>query len=253
MMVWLYPVLLLTSKSFHSAMKTEQLTHRWRIIKRAKNCATFFLLAWQRTHFKTCFKGHMLAVWPHLTRDDMNHTLRNMLALFKEKPPSKATQGHIQVLGLCQNRGAVLLKLLIRMACLMIHFGMEHTSLYDVFITRIDLYLYAIRRNNNIFKPIGFRRAIGHLQANPHSFSLWLWNLHQTPVYVSDDPVWELFQLWSMGSRSHMKFVQTLPAYYQQCLFVLQCYIDMHGSNGSTMSGKCSRRLDIFKDIMCVS
>lgn len=250
MMVWLYPVLSLTSASFRNAMKTEQLCHRWRVIKRAKTCATSFLLALQRFNFKTRFILHMWAVWPHVSRDNMNNVLREMLALFEKKPMSQATHHCIQALGLCQNRGTVLLKLLIRIACLMIHFGMKDTTLYEVFMTRIDLYLYDIRQDNNIFKPISFKRAIQYLEANTYSFSLWVWNLHQTPVYVSDDPVWELFQLWSMGSRSHIKFVKRLPWYYQQCLIFFQCYINLHGSNGSSITGKCHRGLEIVKEFM---
>lgn len=248
MMVWLYPVLSLTSESFRNAMKTEKLCHRWRVIKRAKTCATSFLLALQRFNFKTRFILHALAVWPHVSRDNMNNVLREMLALFEKKPPSKATHKCIRGLGLCQNRGTVLLKLLIRIACLMIHFGMKDTTLYYVFMTRIDLYLYDIRQENNIFKPITFRKAIEHLHANAHSFSLWVWNLHQTPVYVSDDPVWELFQLWSMGSRNHINFIQTLPVYYQQCLLFFQCYINLHGSNGNSITAKCQKALDTVKE-----
>jgi hypothetical protein len=67
-MLWLCPILFVTSKSFQAAMANEKIAEQWRIMRRAKACATAFLLAWQRSKLKVLMIKHMWAVWPHIER-----------------------------------------------------------------------------------------------------------------------------------------------------------------------------------------
>jgi hypothetical protein len=134
---------------------------------------------------------------------------------------------------------------------------MKETALFEVFVCRVDIYVSELRKTQSEVRPfhknISFKKAIDHLcdSSNRYGFSLWVWNLHPTPVYVPDDPVWQLVRLWcSGGTKSHMAFVNSLPPFYQQCIVVMLCYIQMHGSSGTTLTAKCGTSMSMVKDFM---
>jgi hypothetical protein len=244
--IWLFPTLWATSKTFQSALERERILSLLKPALKVHACKTIFLKKLEEAKLRACLVKHLWllwnkpsgAMWVHVGHS-MTQALSVLLTGYQKNPSKTVTGVQARQFGLAQNTWAELLRVLVRLACLMHYYGLSNSKLYMLFTARMDLAIRAMqgRYPYAIKGRLSFSKAIEELVASP-SFDLWVWNISCYPVNCT--MLCPLYRVWEhSASALNLRLLTSLPASIQTSVLLIACYSRMHKCKFIELRGQC--------------
>lgn len=218
-MAWLLPVLWATSKGFRASLKNENVFQEWRVARVVKRFADRSVSIAAQAKLRLAMVKMMWQLWPHENdKPGLTDTFARVLNMFGySRPVARPTRFYIIAMNLL--RDTFVLEVALRIGCWLVHFGMRDTVLYVAFVSRMDRYVRMVAKASwrMTYKRAAFSKALEHIQQQPTSFGLWVFDMHQMPMVKVGDPVWELLMLFK-DAKQH-------AALFDECLSIFWCSV----------------------------
>lgn len=207
-----------------------------------------FRKKFEEVQAKQALLKHMWSMWPHQVTNHALHSvwLNLVIDYQKHKPKISANNFHLKYLGLTDLAGVMLIKLLLRYSCWMIHFGMEQSTMFQLFLTRMDVYVCSIRPKEST---ITFSSAVRDITHDKDQFMLWIWNIRHTPVNVMHTPVWQLMGVWRQH-RKHSRLFESLSLSVQSMLLMMACFTNLYGCRCNCVTLKAQTSVSMVMDFL---
>lgn len=219
---WLMPLLSVTSKSFKACIMQHQ--DDLKVAFKIRGISRIFLAKAQQLRLKNMMSVHLWLIWSKSSNRDLSQALASIIKMFsKAHQFPSLNKADCMFLELNRLSWIKTLNFLIRLAVWMHHYGMSETTLYMLFMTRMDIgfkqlkesYPYAIKGTRSFSEYIS--RIVSF---NNESKTFWLWSLDKCPVQC---PIYsEMREIWYHGNRDvYHKIISSLPNVIQAAIVLI--------------------------------
>ena len=248
---WLVPLLSTVSKGLRDSLNTVAYKKASLVALKVRVACKLFAMKGEQFKLKMCIIKHLWVLWnkPGNKGDDISSAMATMLQTIQAtKLFQRISKEQAKILGLSLLGWDPLFDIVVRLAIWMNHFGMKHTTLYTVFIARMDLlfiqlatlYPYSAKLTPR------FSKYIEQIIAKD-SHKIWVWSVVEHPrgCAVYD----EMRSLWAHGKRGlHQAHFQRLTPFIQNLIALIAAYQVFHKKKGTAMTAKLLRLDHIYRE-----
>lgn len=248
---WLLPLLSTVSKGLRSSLNTSAYKRAALKALKVRVACKLFALKGEQLKLKMSVIKHLWVLWnkPGNKDDEVSSAMATMLqALQATKHFNRICKEQATFLGLSLLGWDPLFAIVIRLAIWMHHFGMQNTTLYMVFIARMDLLFIELARSYPYVskQQPRFSKYIEQI-ISKDSHKIWIWSVVEHPrgCAVYD----EMHSLWAHAKRGvHQMYFNQLPPFIQNVIALLAAYQVFYKKRSTSISPKLARIEDMYME-----
>lgn len=224
-----------TSKAVNDIMKNEGCAKQFRLAMQVRGVAATFKSRMEESRFQASCVKHLWLLWKKPTDTPVSKALGVILRGLPTGTTSskKMSLEDAKNIGLHKDKWCIMLKTLIKLACWMHYFGMQHTTLYMIFMARMDTALLVMSKKYpfSLHKKLRFSLCVESMVRRKVPMSLVVWNIDSSlSVYPE---LKTLLSVWCYcaSNTECLYLFDSLPKSIRTCAVVLLCFSDLAKRN----------------------
>jgi hypothetical protein len=235
-MWWLVPTLIITSRYFRQCLDNSLYRKLSKTCIKTKASIFVFKSRIQGKILKNIVRKQCWILWTIPCRNNATVKLGLLDGLYNTNTLHKGiTRSDCSIFGLSQSSYNNAFKLITRIAVWMYYYNMSNTELYKLFVTRMDIAFYNLKKiyPYNVSSDVSFSKYIENVIRSGSAGS-WLHSYNGYPY--TDRHFTKLCEIWNYGSsEQYLRIINSLPKSIQYTMMYL-CTISQL-SNGCSKEG----------------